>query len=131
MKKHWGKPKPFYFLFFPIRYELQKYLVVLENDLVLNIPKRYWSIRNYNATPGHLVNHSFRKMNAKFDHATHPRFGPIRTIVSTKRIRKGEEILCDYNYSENSAVPIWYANVYEQEMKRKWPGELVYYDEEL
>ena len=73
-----------------------------------------------------MTNHSFIKANAKFDHATHPRFGPIRTIVAIKKIQKGEEILCDYGYSENFAVPLWYAATYEKEMKRKWPGEFVY-----
>lgn len=73
-----------------------------------------------------MANHSITKANAKFDHATHPRFGQIRTIVSTKKVLKGDEILCNYDYSKNSIVPLWYAISYEKEMNKKWPGELVY-----
>lgn len=113
------------------RNEVQKYLLVLEQDLVLNIPKKYWNIKKYNATLGHIVNHNFLKVNAKFDHATHPRFGPTRSIVSIMKIRKGEEILCNYNYPQDSVVPLWYANAYEKELKIKWPTELVYYENEL
>ena len=110
--------------------EIQKYLLMLEEDIALNIPKKYWSINSFNATLGHIANHSFKNANAKFDFATHPRFGPIRTIVSINVIRKGDEILCNYDYSENSMIPLWYANVYEREMNQKWPGKLIY-DEEI
>ena len=111
--------------------DIQKYLLMLEEDIALNIPKKYWNIKSFNATLGHIANHSFKKANAKFDFATHPRFGPIRTIVSINVIRKDDEILCNYDYSENSIIPLWYANAYEKEMGRKWPGKLIYNEEGL
>ena len=116
---------------FFFRMEIQKYLLMLEEDIALNIPKKYWSIKSFNATLGHIANHSFKNANAKFDFATHPRFGSIRTIVSINVIKKGDEILCNYDYSENSIIPLWYANAYETEMDRKWPGKLLYNDEGL
>ena len=75
-----------------------------------------------------MVNHSFLLANAKFDYATHPRFGPIRTVVAIKRIKRGEQILCDYEYPETATVPSWYAAAYEKEMKRPWPGEFAYFE---
>ena len=101
-------------------------MIALEEGVIITIPRKYWGIQRYNATLGHMVNHSFISANAKFDYATHPRFGPIRTIVAIRKIQKGEEILVDYGYSENFAVPLWYTDTYEKEMKRKWPGEFVY-----
>ena len=78
---------------------------------------------------GHFVNHSFEKANAKFDHVTHPRFGAIRSIVATRKIKIGEEILCNYDYLENSVVPKWYAIEYEKHFKRKWSEDRFYHDD--
>ena len=109
--------------------EFQKYLVVLDSDHILNLPKKYWSVEEYNATLGHFVNHSFKKPNARIDHATHPRFGPIRSIVALRKIMVGEEILCNYGYMENSVVPTWYAKEYKKYHKKKWPKDLIYNDD--
>ena len=93
---------------------------------MINIPKSHWNIENYNATLGHIVNHNFVKANAQFNRATHPRFGSIRTVVALRNIKKGEEILCNYNYDESFAVPDWYATAYKKDMKKPWPGKFVY-----
>ena len=55
--------------------------------------------------------------------AIHPRFGPIRTVVATKDIKKGSQILCHYQYTEENVVPKWYVEVYKQEYGRPWPGK--------
>ena len=86
----------------------------------------YWDITNYRATLGHKVNHSFLKSNAKFVSVIHPRHGPINAVVSTKNIRKGDEILCHYGYSPNSLVPRWYADAHYEELRKPWPGRNVY-----
>ena len=111
--------------------EFQKYLVVLDSDHILNLPKKYWKVEEYNATLGHFANHSFKKSNAKIDHATHPRFGPIRSIVALRTIMIGEEILCNYGYIENSVVPTWYAKEYEKYYKKKWPKDLIYHEDKV
>ena len=94
----------------------------------MNIPPEYWSINKYRATLGHKVNHSFNKTNTDFGSAIHPRYGPIRTIVSSKDIKKGEELLCDYQYGTDSAIPNWYGIAYREEVGKPWPGEY-FYDE--
>ena len=80
----------------------------------MNILKDDWSINNYRATLGHKANHSFAKSNAKFVSVVHPRHGPIVSIVSKRKIEKGEEILCSYGYGEDALVSSWYANAYKK-----------------
>ena len=97
-----------------------------EGMINMNVPPEYWSLDKYRATLGHKVNHSFKKPNTEFGNAIHPRFGPIRTIVATENIKRGEEILCDYAYSEESAIPIWYGKAYKEEYGEQWPGYYFY-----
>ena len=92
----------------------------------MNILKEHWNISDYRATLGHKTNHSFTKNNAKYISMIHPRFGPIVSVVSTKKIKKGEEILCSYGYEEDYLVPTWYANVYQEELNQPWPGNFIY-----
>ena len=92
----------------------------------IDVPSEYWEISNYRATLGHKANHSFLKSNAKYVSVIHPRHGPINAVVSTKNIRKGDEILCNYGYSPNSLVPRWYADAHYEELRKPWPGRNVY-----
>ena len=99
-----------------------------DDTITMNVLKEHWPIHKYRATLGHKVNHSFKRANTDFGSAIHPRYGPIRTIVSNRRIRKGEQLLCDYQYPEDSAIPRWYEKVYVAEMGKPWPGK-DFYDE--
>ena len=101
-------------------------MVFFSHDEDIDIPPEYWSIAKYRATLGHKINHSFKKTNCKLGHAIHPRFGPIRAFFATKDIKKGEELLWNYSYSQNALVPMWYARAYENEMGEPWPGKKVY-----
>ena len=94
-----------------------------DTDTDIDIPPEYWNIEKYRATLGHKVNHSFKKANTVYGRAIHPRFGPILTVFATKDIKKGEEILVDYEYGYDSVVDLWYAKLYEDEMGKPFPGK--------
>ena len=88
--------------------------------------KEHWNINNYRATLGHKSNHNFTRTNSRFVGVIHPRYGPIVAVLSTNKIKKGEEVLSSYGYEEGSLVPSWYANTYKQELNQRWPGKYVY-----
>ena len=46
--------------------------------------------------------------------------------MSNRNIKKGEQLLCNYDYPKNSAIPKWYEKVYIEEIGQPWPGEDVY-----
>ncbi len=70
-----------------------------EPNQVLNIPEGLREPHEYNATLGHFVNHA-KKANAWYAMIDHPRFGPIRSLVTLANLKTGTEILCDYGYVE-------------------------------
>merc|ERR1712126_147703 len=80
---------------------------------LLNVLEEYWSLSKFRSTLGHKVNHSFTKANAIFISVIHPRHGPIKAAISTRKIMKGQEILCNYGYDPNGYVPSWYAKLYK------------------
>ena len=45
---------------------------------------------------GHKINHN-SDYNVDAGYIDHPRFGKIRSIVTTKNIKAGEEIFCEYS----------------------------------
>ena len=94
----------------------------------INILKEHWDITKYRATLGHKVNHSFTKKNALYQSVIHPRFGPINCLLSTRKIKKGEEILCSYEYETKNWVPKWYAEAHKRELNVPWPGKKIYND---
>ena len=59
---------------------------------------------------GHKVNHSFLP-NSVFGTMFHPRWGRVRTVVTTSLVRAGEEILVDYGY-DLVRCPDWYRNMW-------------------
>ena len=71
-----------------------------ESSQILNIPKKYQSLDVYNATLGHLINHS-PKPNTWFGMIDHPRFGKIRSIILLEEIKTGQELFADYGYIQN------------------------------
>lgn len=68
----------------------------------------------YRATLGHKANHSFRP-NCRYGQIRHPRWGLIVAIFSTRKINKGEELLCNYGYNpDKQLVPDWYREAWEE-----------------
>merc|ERR1711963_439775 len=100
------------------KWDFHKNLMTLGNGGLLNVLKEDWNISKYRATIGHKINHSFTKTNTKFGHVYHPRFGQIRSIVATKDIQKGEELLVNYGYGliDSRNLPGWYVEAYEREV---------------
>ncbi len=62
---------------------------------ILDIPAEDRDVRKYRATLAHKINHSFFP-NARFADFAHPRFGRILCVKTTRRVRKGEELTCNY-----------------------------------
>ena len=92
----------------------------------MNVPPEYWNIAQYRSTLGHKVNHSFQKKNIEFGSAIHPRYGPIRTVFANKDIKKGEQLLVDYEYGPDTAIPRWFEQAYIEEFGKPWPGKYFY-----
>ena len=103
-------------------WKVQKYLLVLKDDLYINIPEQYWSISNYRASLAHKLNHSFKKTKVMWGHAFHPRFGHIKSVVAQENIKRGEEIFIDYGYRVGSQVPKWFSDLYLEEIGKNWYG---------
>lgn len=82
------------------------YRIALDEDLDLDIPTDMTSIKEYNATLGHKICHSFTP-NTELETFYHPRFGIIKCLISVKEIEEGEEIFVNYQYSL-SCSPDWY-----------------------
>ena len=64
--------------------------------MVLNIPPAMADPKVFKATLGHKINHDEAKDNCIFGFCVHPRFGPIRSIVTTEPIARGTELFVDY-----------------------------------
>ena len=68
----------------------------------------------YRASLGHKVNHSFRP-NCRYRRMQHPRWGEIVAIFSSRDIRAGEELLCNYGYEvDKYLVPAWYRDLWQR-----------------
>ena len=55
----------------------------------INIPEPYWNTTSYRSTLGHKANHSFVKIKAMFNFASHPRFGWVRALTAIEDIYQG------------------------------------------
>ena len=103
----------------------------LTADIYIDVPPEYWALSKYRATLAHKINHSIKDANTEFGYAIHPRFGPIRTVVATQFIPKGNQLLVDYEYDTegHSRVPKWYVNSFEAELKKVFPGNRIIDDD--
>ena len=90
--------------------------------LQINVPERYWNTTSFRGTLGHKLNHSFVKIKAMYNYATHPRYGWIRSVTAIEDIYKGEEIFINYHYpiKAESRVPLWFKDLYEEQVG-PWP----------
>ena len=68
---------------------------------VINMPSDMLDLKHYNATLGHLINHS-KKPNTWFGMVDHIRFGKIRSIVMLKDLSANEELFVSPDCS------LWY-----------------------
>ncbi len=76
------------------------------------IPVEYGSLKKYNATLGHKLNHSFRA-NARTMPFDSPRFGLVQGIFTTRDVKRGEELFINYGYRPGKA-PDWYRQLYNE-----------------
>lgn len=86
-------------------------------------------IVSYRASLGHKTNHHILKANTQFYRfnspryirahhvaayspihlsSVHCRFGSVRTVVTTRKIFRGEELFVDYSYDRDSFTPRWW-----------------------
>lgn len=86
-----------------------RYKINFDDQTDLDIPDNMIEIEQYCASLGHKVCHSFIP-NCEFDNFDHPRFGPIKCIVSLRPIAKDEELTVHYEY-DLAVAPPWYARI--------------------
>ena len=101
-------------------WDIFRNLMSFDGPMKIHIPEPYWSISNFRATLGHKVNHSFKYQKTAYGKVFHPRFGNIRSVYSTKDIKRGEEIFVNYGYGVGGTVPKWISDLYKQEMGKDW-----------
>ena len=91
----------------------KSYLIALDREHDLDMPPEIGrNVSLYQATLGHKVNHWFEP-NCYFGWAVHPRFGRIRSIVTLREVKGGEELTVDYGYSlGDRTTPGWYSRLY-------------------
>ncbi len=100
------------------------YSITLNKDVSLDIPTGCRETANYCATSGHKACHSFRP-NAHFRPAFHPRFGQIMSVVASRDLKAGDEVLVHYGYSIASS-PEWYRAQWADHLRKLgWSDDLV------
>ena len=84
-------------------------MVLADTDNVtLHIPPEFSDTGRYQATLGHKMNHKFPpENNCRFAGTDSARFGLIMSVVTTRDVRRGEELFVNYNYPSNTNLP-WY-----------------------
>lgn len=91
-----------------------------KTDYYVHIPDELGDdLSSYKATLGHKINHSFLA-NCGFVATNHPRFGMIAAAKSFYEIKRGEEILCNYNLQFHEADP-WYQEMWRIEVDLDTP----------
>ena len=109
--------------------ERKSYLIALDPEHDIDMPPEIGLDQSkYVATLGHKTNHWFTP-NCYFGWATHPRHGRlgyktfaievikqcfrIRSVVSLRAIKAGEELTVDYDYQpQDKYTPAWYNKLY-------------------
>ena len=52
--------------------------------------------------------------SGRYGQVRHPRWGVIVAIFSTRKMKEGEELLCNYGYNpDKQLVPDWYQLAWE------------------
>ena len=94
------------------RYERLAYNIHMPEDehFFLDFPPNKADLTIYRASLGHKVNHSFLP-NCKFGVMWHPRWGRVRTVVTTVEVDQGAELLVDYGY-DLLRCPDWYRDLW-------------------
>lgn len=78
---------------------------------IIDVIEEYQDTKNYTATLGHKINHSFVP-NSFFGVYDHPRYGIIPCIVAEHHIAGGEEVFVRYGY-DLDYCPDWYLGAWE------------------
>ena len=86
-------------------------------DFFIDFPPDQADLSTYCASLGHKVNHSFLP-NSVFGVMSHPRWGRVRTVVTTTHVSAGQEILVDYGY-DLLRCPLWYRQLWTQQIGLK------------
>ena len=75
------------------------------------------SLKNYRASLGHKINHSFEP-NCKWDQIIHPTFGRIPSVITLMDLKAGTELTCHYMIDMQEASGIqhlqWYVDLWEE-----------------
>ena len=74
----------------------------------MDIPAEYIDLKNYCATFGHKLNHSFRP-NCQEWFFEHPRFGLVPCERTLRDVEAGEELFLDYEYDPYNC-PEWFSD---------------------
>ena len=74
-----------------------------DSDAMVYIPKNSININTYNASFGHKINHN-SDFNVDAGYIDHPRFGKIRSIVTTSHLKAGQELFCEYSNTVDSTT---------------------------
>ncbi len=94
----------------PEHWDTSAYKIFVNADFTsgerMNIPDNYVSLSRYCATLGHKVNHSFTP-NCSEWFFEHPRFGVVPCERTTRPVKRGEELLLDYEYDPYNC-PKWF-----------------------
>jgi len=91
-----------------------------EEGIVLDVPGILGSTNYYIASLGHKVNHTFdpAKRNSVYAHCQHPRFGHIKSVKTTRKVAKDEELLVNYGYDIHNVtgdgVPAWFESAHSE-----------------
>ena len=90
-----------------------EYTIALCDEVVLDVPKEFSSLKKYCATLGHKANHS-NMPNCEYALYDHPRFGKIKCIKTICSVKKDQELTCDYAYDHKNLLtgqddlPYWF-----------------------
>ncbi len=81
--------------------------ISLDEDTVLDVPRRWSSCDRYCATLGHKANHS-SDPNCRYDVFDHPLYGYIKCVRALRDIPPSQEITVDYGFDGAHGYPDWW-----------------------
>ena len=80
--------------------------LTVNDEFCVDIPPEMSSEDKYCASLGHFANHDWKRQNCEYRPYWSPRFGDIKCLRAIKDIAENEEILVDYDYTDE--FPDWY-----------------------